>query len=90
MPTPFFQDNRTCKMSMITATTWVPRGHAAAFPTKYVFDDEEYGRIAKLAKLQLDDAEEDLAEAKATANGESSSKSSKGVAGGISQLQLNE
>jgi periodic tryptophan protein 1 len=77
-------------MSMITATTWVPRGHAAAFPTKYIFDDEEYGRIAKLAKLQLEDAEEDLAEAKAAGNGESSSKSSKGAAGGISQLQLNE
>jgi periodic tryptophan protein 1 len=53
-------------MSMITATTWVPRGYAAAFPTKYVFDDEEYGRITKLAKLQLEDAEEDLVEAQAT------------------------
>jgi periodic tryptophan protein 1 len=50
---------------MITATTWVPRGYAAAFPTKYVFDESEYGRIAKLAKLQLEDAEEDLAEARA-------------------------
>lgn len=50
-------------MSMITATGWVPRGYAAAFPTKYVFDEEEYGRIAKLAKLQLEDAEEDLEEA---------------------------
>lgn len=50
-------------MSMITATTWVPRGFAAPFPTKYVFDDEEYGRIAKLAKLQLEDAQEDLEEA---------------------------
>lgn len=43
----------------------VPRGYAAAFPTKYVFDEDEYGRIAKLAKLQLEDAEEDLEEAKA-------------------------
>jgi periodic tryptophan protein 1 len=51
-------------MSMITAASWVPRGYAAPFPTKYVFDDDEYGRIAKLAKLQLDDAEEDLAEAR--------------------------
>jgi hypothetical protein len=50
--------------SMITATAWVPRGHAAAFPTKYVFDEDEYGRIAKLAKLQLDDAEDDLEEAR--------------------------
>jgi periodic tryptophan protein 1 len=52
-------------MSMITATTWVPRGFAAAFPTKYEFNEDEYARIAKLAKLQLEDAEEDLAEARA-------------------------
>ena len=50
-------------MSMITATAWVRRGYAAAYPTKYVFDEDEYGRIAKLAKLQLDDAQEDLDEA---------------------------
>lgn len=58
-------------MSMITATTWVPRGYAAAFPTKYVFDEEEYERISKLAKLELDDAKEDLAEAQAELNAES-------------------
>jgi periodic tryptophan protein 1 len=51
-------------MSMITATTWVPRGFAAPFPTKYAFDEEEYKRIAELAKLQLDDAQEDLEEAR--------------------------
>jgi periodic tryptophan protein 1 len=45
---------------MITATTWVPRGFAAPFPTKYVFDEEEFERISTLAKLQLDDAKEDL------------------------------
>ena len=49
---------------MITATAWVPRGHAAAFPTKYVFDEDEYGRISKLAKLELDDAKEDLESAR--------------------------
>lgn len=48
---------------MITATTWVPRGFAAPFPNKYVFDEDEYDRISKLAKLQLDDAKEDLEEA---------------------------
>ncbi|KAL1305667.1 hypothetical protein AAFC00_007260 [Neodothiora populina] len=57
-------------MSMITATTWVPRGFAAAFPTKYVFDDDEYERISKLAKLELDDAKEGLAEAQAELNGD--------------------
>ncbi|PNS20895.1 hypothetical protein CAC42_2826 [Sphaceloma murrayae] len=54
-------------MSMITAVSWVPRGHASQFPTKYVFDEEEYERIAKLAKLELDDAREDLDSAKADA-----------------------
>jgi periodic tryptophan protein 1 len=51
-------------MSMITATTWVPRGFAAPFPTKYTFDEEEFKRIAELAKLQLDDANEDLDDAR--------------------------
>ncbi|KAK5134348.1 hypothetical protein LTR08_006528 [Meristemomyces frigidus] len=51
-------------MSMITATAWVPRGHAAAYPTKYVFDEDEYARISKLAKLELDDAKEDLEDAR--------------------------
>ncbi|KAK4201243.1 WD40-repeat-containing domain protein [Triangularia verruculosa] len=49
--------------SMVTTTAWVPRGFAAPFPNKYQFDEEEFERIASLAKLQLDDAEEDLAEA---------------------------
>lgn len=47
-------------MSMITATTWVPRGFAATFPTKYDVDEHELARISKLAKLKLDDAKEDL------------------------------
>lgn len=54
-------------MSMITATAWVPRGFAAPFPLKYAFDEQEYARIAELARLQLDDANEDLEEAQ---NGE--------------------
>jgi len=56
-------------MSLITATTWVPRGYAAQFPTKYQFDEEEYERIAKLAKLELDDAKDDLQEAQAGVTG---------------------
>ena len=55
---------------MITATTWVPRGFAAPFPTKYTFDEEEFQRIADLAKLQLDDANEDLEEARKQPTGE--------------------
>lgn len=52
-------------MSMITSTAWVPRGFAAPFPKKYDFDEDEFERIAELAKLQLDDANEDLEEAQA-------------------------
>ena len=60
---------------MITATAWVPRGYAAPFPQKYVFDEEEYDRIARLAKLELEDAKEDLEEAQSGANGTKSGKS---------------
>lgn len=56
-------------MSMITATTWVPRGFAAPFPTKYTFDEEEFKRISELAKLQLEDAKDDLKEAQSGAKG---------------------
>ena len=51
-------------MSMITATAWVPRGYAAEFPTKYAVDDQELARISKLAKLKLEDAQEDLKDAR--------------------------
>ena len=62
-------------MSMITATTWVPRGFAAPFPEKYQFDEDEYERISQLAKLQLDDAKEDLEEAQAEKEDKSNGKS---------------
>ena len=64
-------------MSMITATTWVPRGFAALFPSKYQFDDDEYDRISKLANLQLEDAKEDLEEAQAEAESDSKGTSGK-------------
>lgn len=56
-------------MSMITATTWVPRGFAAPFPTRYTFDEEEFKRISELAKLNLDEANEDLEDARNNARG---------------------
>ena len=62
---------------MVTATAWVPRGFAAPFPTRYNFDEEEFERIASLAKLQLDDAKEDLEEAEARENEAQSEKASK-------------
>jgi periodic tryptophan protein 1 len=55
---------------MITAAQWVRRGFAAPFPTKYDLDETEYERIAELAKLQLDDAEEDLREAQEENDGQ--------------------
>ncbi|KAK6351867.1 hypothetical protein TWF718_005012 [Orbilia javanica] len=50
---------------MITSTTWVPRGFAAEFPDRKTLDEDEFSRIAEIAKLKLDDAEEDLEDAKA-------------------------
>ncbi|KAL9060185.1 MAG: hypothetical protein Q9162_000799 [Coniocarpon cinnabarinum] len=52
-------------MSMITATAWVPRGYPAQSPLRHQLDEEEYDRISKLAKLQLDDAKDDLQHADA-------------------------
>ncbi|KAI1382330.1 WD40 repeat-like protein [Hypoxylon crocopeplum] len=60
--------------SMITTSAWVPRGFAAPFPAKYDFNEEEFDRIASLAKLQLDDANEDLQEAQEEENGANSEK----------------
>lgn len=51
--------------SMITTTAWVRRGVAAQFPTKYEIDEDEMNRISKLARMQLEDAQEDLSAAKA-------------------------
>lgn len=61
--------------SMITTSTWVPRGFAAPFPAKYDFDEEEFERIASLAKLKLDDANDDLEEAQAGGSSKASKKS---------------
>jgi periodic tryptophan protein 1 len=55
---------------MITATAWVPRGFAAQFPQRYEIDDKEFERIADLARLQLEDAREDLDEAQGEEPGE--------------------
>ncbi|KAJ9662875.1 rRNA-processing protein [Neophaeococcomyces mojaviensis] len=47
-------------MSMTLATAWVRRGVAANLPQKYEVDEAELGRIEKLARLQLEDARQDL------------------------------
>lgn len=49
---------------MLSATTWVPRGFAAEYPIKYELDEEEMNRISEMAKLQLEEAQEDLNEAR--------------------------
>jgi len=49
--------------SMITTTAWVRRGVAAQFPSKYEIDEEEMGRISKLARMQLEEAQEGLSAA---------------------------
>ncbi|KAK0389668.1 hypothetical protein NLU13_3243 [Sarocladium strictum] len=66
-------------MSMITAAQWVRRGFAAPFPTKYDLNETEYERIAELAKLQLDDAEEDLREAQEENDGVKKESSTDGA-----------
>ena len=47
-------------MSMVLATTWVRRGVPAPFPKKYEIDEAELNRISDLARLQLEDAQDDL------------------------------
>lgn len=76
-------------MSMITATTWVPRGFAAQFPTKYDFNEEEFERISKLAKLQLDSAQEDLDEARAGSAEEKETKVKGGSSNGVAVSNTN-
>ena len=48
---------------MTLATAWVRRGVASQFPTKYEIDEAELGRISKLARLQLEDAQHKLEDA---------------------------
>lgn len=50
-------------MSMITASTWVPRGAAATSPSKHDVDEKELARISRLAKLQLKDVKNDFEQA---------------------------
>ena len=49
---------------MITTTAWVRRGVAAQFPIKYEIDEKEMNRISKLARMQLEDAQDELNAAK--------------------------
>ena len=70
-------------MSMITASLWVPRGAAAAFPEKYNVDEDELARISKLARLQLEDAKEDLSEERNGRRGDTETEDSDAEENGV-------
>ena len=53
---------------MVLATIWVRRGVAAPFPEKYEIDEAELGRISKLARLHLEDAQDELTTAQGKPN----------------------
>ncbi|CCG84219.1 protein of unknown function [Taphrina deformans PYCC 5710] len=57
-------------MSLISAISFVPQGHAAEFPTKYKLTEDEFERIQGLSALHLSSARSDLAIAKKGGNAE--------------------
>ncbi|KAI0404358.1 WD domain-containing protein [Xylaria palmicola] len=75
--------------SMITTTAWVPRGFAAPFPSRYNFDEAEFERIADLAKLQLEDANEDLEAAQAGEGSDDDDEKAGSDAGGDKEKAAN-
>lgn len=54
-------------VSLTTSVRWVSRGKAQTQPSKYTLDETELSRVAKLARVQLDEASLDLAAAQAAA-----------------------
>lgn len=52
-------------ISLTSSLTWVRRGVAAAHPVKYELDESELERVAKLARVKLDDARFELEAAEA-------------------------
>ena len=76
------------KMSMITASLWVPRGAAATHPSKYDIDEDEMARISNLAKLQLEDARKDFKESRTGGDNEDEAEDSDlEVEGGVKAAQ---
>ncbi|ORY50201.1 WD40-repeat-containing domain protein [Leucosporidium creatinivorum] len=51
--------------SLISAVGWIPRGAAAAHPTKYTVDEAELERVGALARIRLEDAQMELELARA-------------------------
>jgi hypothetical protein len=77
-------------MSMITATTWVPRGFAAPFPQKYAFDEDEFERISELAHLKLTGAKEDLENVRNGVEGGDSSDSDENIVNGENGVSVSK
>ncbi|KAI0046584.1 transducin family protein/WD-40 repeat family protein [Auriscalpium vulgare] len=53
--------------SLISCVSWVKRGVASQYPSKYVLDDNELERVSKLARIELEDARVELERAHAAA-----------------------
>lgn len=70
--------------SMITCTAWVPRGFAAQHPRRVELDEKEFNRISQLAKLQLEDAKEELE----GANNESADEGDEDDEGGGEKMDI--
>ena len=51
--------------SLISAVGWIPRGAAAAHPTKYTVDEAEMERVGALARVRLEEAQMELELARA-------------------------
>lgn len=46
--------------NLISCVAWVKRGVAAQHPHKYVLDENELGRVSALARIELEDARQEL------------------------------
>ncbi|CAA7266975.1 unnamed protein product [Cyclocybe aegerita] len=46
--------------NLISAVAWVRRGVSAQHPAKYVLDDQELERVSALARIELEDARDEL------------------------------
>lgn len=46
-------------VTLVSSVCFIPRGVAAEFPKKYVFNDDEYEKISKLVDLQVKTAKDE-------------------------------
>lgn len=55
---------------LISALAWVPQGRSQRHPTKQVVDESELARVSALARVELEDAQKNLAAAGGIVMGE--------------------